>query len=422
MFINYVQSYDDYFLNEAQVEGIKNSYLAEYLTAGILFSMCQDLGRGTTFKILYESFDDLLLSPEHFSIKELDINKIIKFTQKNYDLTTPEYNALVDLAVKENKNSVVFKKEDDGRYRLPALVSAINSAYKICEFFKDDERVIENIYSIGRSKKMNNINVGKSDLVIEFKRKDFFGISLKTHTASNFSGITTFTAKDWFEDSSTKNIIDGYDEYLDNYVYNELKKKIQFTSERAKKIFYSEKLASMNKTVWFANVKYKKDSSKKSTLEKALRQVVLDGMKQPNKFRSLLIREIGKNEKNILTAIQEKLKDSNNEKGIEKMTVTSRNQERTSNVRYEVFKSGKLPVTDVIVKTNDNIFSDNISEMSVKVDTTETDTLTNGAIYCSVINKQNKRIYSLAVRINRYTNIESLRFIVSLDKKLMKTE
>ena len=110
MFINYVQSYDDYFLNEAQVEGIKNSYLAEYLTAGILFSMCQDLGRGTTFKILYESFDDLLLSPEHFSIKELDINKIIKFTQKNYDLTTPEYNALVDLAVKENKNSVVFKK------------------------------------------------------------------------------------------------------------------------------------------------------------------------------------------------------------------------------------------------------------------------------------------------------------------------
>jgi hypothetical protein len=120
MLRNYVLDYFDYFLNEAQVEGIKNSYLSEYLTAGILFSMCQDLGRGTTFKLLYESFDDLLLSPEFFSIKELDINKIITFTQKNYDLTTPEHNALVDIAVKENKNSFKFKKETEGRYRLPA--------------------------------------------------------------------------------------------------------------------------------------------------------------------------------------------------------------------------------------------------------------------------------------------------------------
>jgi hypothetical protein len=65
---------------------------------------------------------------------------------------------------------------------------------------------------------------------------------------------------------------------------------------------------------------------------------------------------------------------------------------------------------------------DNINDVSVKVDTNETDTLTNGAIYCSVLNKENKRIYSLAVRINRYTNITSLRFIVSLDKKLIKDE
>jgi hypothetical protein len=422
MLRNYVLDYFDYFLNEAQVEGIKNSYLSEYLTAGILFSMCQDLGRGTTFKLLYESFDDLLLSPEFFSIKELDINKIITFTQKNYDLTTPEHNALVDIAVKENKNSFKFKKETEGRYRLPALVSAINTAYKICEFFKNDSRIIENIYSIGRSKGLNNLVVGKSDLVIEFKGKDFFGISLKTHTASNFSAVTTFTAKDWFDSNSIDNIIKGYDEYLDNYVFNELKKKVEFTSKIAEKEFKSGKLATKNKKVWFANVKYKEEPSKKSTLEKALRQVVLDGLKVPSKFRSLLIKEIQKNEKNILRALDSILKNSNNEKSIEKLTITSRNQERTSNVRYEVFKSGKIPVTDSIIKKNDNIFMDNINDLSVKVDTNETDTLTNGAIYCSVLNKENKRIYSLAVRINRYTNITSLRFIVSLDKKLIKDE
>jgi hypothetical protein len=429
MFKNYVLDYLDYFhstdnstINEAQVAGIKNSYLAEYFTAGILFSMCQDLGRGTTFKQLYESFSDLLSDNGNFSSKELDINKIIVFTQKNYDLTDAEYNALVELTVKENQKEIKFKKENEGRFRLPALISAVNSAYSICEFFKDDTRVIEYIHSVGRTKGLNNLTIGKSDLVIEFKNKDFFGISLKTHTASNFSPITSFTAKDWFDSNAVDNIIKAYDLYLDSYVFNELKKKVKFTNAVAGKKFLEEKLASKNKTVWEANV-INISTNKKSTLELALRQVVLDGMKiANNSFRSTLITEINKNEKNILRALSEILNNSNNEKSIEKLTVTSRNQERTSNIRYEVFKSGKLPITDVIIKKNDNIFAEDINSLSVKVDTSDSDDLTNGAIYCSVLNKQNKRLYSLAVRINRYTNIKSLRFIVSLDKNVIKQE